>query len=52
VIEEDLLTQAEKTPEPLPHPDTGLQLPCENRAEPFDLDFGYGADEGIFLTTA
>jgi len=52
VIEEDLLTQAEKNPKPLPHPVTGAPLPCENWAEPFDLCFGHGTDEGIFLTTA
>jgi hypothetical protein len=31
---EDLLTWADKTPKPLPHPDTGAPLPCENQAEP------------------
>jgi hypothetical protein len=51
VIEEDLLIQTEKTPKPLRHSKTGAPLPCENRARPFDLCFGYRTDEGIFLTT-
>ena len=48
VIEEDILTQTEKTPEPLPHPDTGAPLPCDNREGPFDLCFGMGQTRGFF----
>jgi hypothetical protein len=49
---EDLLTQAEKTPEPLPHPDTRAPLPCENRTRHFDMCFGREIDEEIFFTLA
>jgi hypothetical protein len=46
------LTQAEKTPEPLPHPYTGAPLPVWVRTGTFLSCFGVAAGEGIFLTPA
>jgi len=44
--------QAEKTPEPPPHPYTvAFRRPSENWAGAPQC-FGYGIDEGIFLTSA
>jgi hypothetical protein len=45
---EDLLTQAEKTPEPLPHPDTRARHPLR-KVGPFNLCFGRDIDEEIFF---
>ena len=45
-------TQAEKTPEPLPHPYTGAPLPLWVRAGTFLSCFGMAVGEGIFLTLA
>ena len=51
IKKEDLLTQAQKTLEPLAHPYTATPSPCETGPVLRPV-LWHGIDEGIFLTPA